>query len=124
MDEPTVDGLASLRTAKSCRVVTRGRRSGHEHVVTVWFALVESCVYAGSRHGVAGDWLQNALAEPRVEVRSGRKAWPGVAHLVSDRAEVDRAVAALVDKYQRHRAITDAWLANPPVLAAIDLSAR
>jgi deazaflavin-dependent oxidoreductase (nitroreductase family) len=109
-----------LPTAQTCRVVTRGRRSGAEHVVTVWFAMVGSRFHAASRSGLGGDWVQNALAAGRLEVRSGRASWHGPASLVPA-DEVAAVLDAFATKYARHGAVIDAWREHAPVFVRADL---
>ena len=66
-------GLDGLDGATTLRIVTRGRTSGREHAATVWFALVGASAYVAARHGPRSDWLRNALADPAVTVRAGRR---------------------------------------------------
>jgi len=108
-------------TAQSCRLVTRGRRTGAEHVVTVWFAMIGDRFHAASRHGLAGDWAQNALAAGELEVRSGKASWRGRASLVPA-DEVTDVLNAFAAKYERHGAIIDAWRAHAPVFIRADLA--
>lgn len=110
-----------LPAAQTCRIVTRGRRTGAEHVVTVWFALLGARFHAASRRGLASDWVQNALAAGALEVRSGTVSWRGPASLVpaDDMAAVLDAFAA---KYDRHGAIICAWREDPPVFVRADLA--
>ncbi|HEY5783145.1 MAG TPA: DUF2255 family protein [Microlunatus sp.] len=110
-----------LPTTQTCRIVTQGRHTGAEHVVTVWFAMVGARFHAASRRGLTGDWLQNALAAGAIEVRSGKASWHGSASLVpaDDVAAVLDAFAA---KYHRQGAIIAAWRENPPVFVRADLA--
>lgn len=110
-------------TTQTCRVVTRGRRTGAEHVVTVWFAMIGAGFHAASRHGLAGDWVQNALAAGALEVRSGKASWRGPASLVpADGVAV--VLNAFAAKYDRQWAIIAAWRENPPVFVQADLTQR
>lgn len=115
--------LGALTNAATCQIVTRGRRTGRDHVVSVWFALAGTTVYAASRGGHEGDWLRNAVATPQVAVAHRRRRWTGTAHVVNEPAEAERALDALADKYAQHRTVVDAWRADPPVLVGIDLAA-
>jgi deazaflavin-dependent oxidoreductase (nitroreductase family) len=103
----------------TCRIVTRGRRTGREHVVTVWCCPLGSRLYAPSRHGVASDWLQNALAAAAVIVRQRRQEWTGRARLVTEPAEVTQVLDAFARKYHRYARIIDRWRNRAPVFAAI-----
>ena len=110
-----------LPAANTCRIVTRGRHTGAEHVVTVWFAMIGVRFHAASRHGLTGDWLQNALAAGAIEVRSGKASWHGSASLVPA-DEVDAVLDAFAAKYDRHGAIIAAWRESPPVFVRADLA--
>lgn len=107
--------------ASTCRIVTTGRRTGATHEVTVWFALLDGVVVAASRHGLAGDWLRNAAADPAVRVAQGRESWPGTAHLVVDADEAAGALEAMAEKYAKHASIVRAWRADPPTFVAVRL---
>jgi deazaflavin-dependent oxidoreductase (nitroreductase family) len=111
---------SDVLTTQTCRVVTRGRRTGAEHVVTVWFVMVGDRFHAASRHGLAGDWLQNALAAGALEVRSGRRSWRGPVSLVTV-DEVEDVLDAFAAEYERHRRVTDAWREDPPAFVAVTL---
>ena len=106
---------------RTCRIVTQGRRTGAEHVVTVWFAMVGARFHAASRHGIAGDWLQNALAAGALEVRSGKGSWHGSASLVPA-DEVAAVLDAFAAKYDQYGAVIAAWRVNPPVFIRADLA--
>ncbi len=101
-------------SAQTCRVVTRGRRTGTEHVVQVWFVQVGTRFFAASRHGLEGDWLQNALHQGELEVTAGRDSWTGPASLAAA-DDIPAVVDAFAEKYHRHPAIIAAWRASPPV---------
>lgn len=109
--------------SQTCRIVTRGRRTGAEHVVQVWFALVGTRFYAASRHGLRGDWLQNALHQGSLEVRSGRDSWTGPASLVPP-DDVPRVLDAFAEKYHRHASVIAAWREGPPTFVQADLAPR
>lgn len=108
-----------LRT-QTCTVVTRGRRSGAEHAVRVWFVVLGSRFYAASRHGTRSDWLRNALHEGSLEVRASRKGWRGPASLVAPQ-DVTQVVQAFAEKYQQHPEVVAAWRRSPPTFVQVDL---
>ena len=111
--------LEQLHT-QTCRIVTRGRRTGVEHVVQVWFATVGTRFYAASRQGLAGDGRKNALHAGTLEMRAARSSWRGPATLVApDEAAV--VVEAFAEKYQRCPEIIAAWRQHPPVFVRADL---
>ena len=107
--------------AQTCRVITTGRRTGAEHIVHVWFVVVGSRFYAASRHGLRGDWVQNALHEGSLELRSGRSSWRGAVSIAAPDV-VPEVLDAFASKYSRYRSVIDAWRGGPPVLVEVDLS--
>ncbi|MCK0112212.1 DUF2255 family protein [Ornithinimicrobium sp. F0845] len=107
--------------AQTCRIVTRGRRTGAEHVVPVWFVIIGTRFYAASRHGLAGDWLQNALHEGSLEVRAARRSWRGPVSLVRP-DDAPAVVEAFAEKYARHPTVISAWRQHPPTFVQVDLA--
>jgi hypothetical protein len=105
---------------QTCRVLTHGRRTGAEHVVTVWFVIIERRFYAASRHGLRGDWLQNALEAGSLEVRSAKGSWQGAATLAAPE-EIPQVLDAFAAKYRQHPSIIAAWRQDPPVFVRADL---
>lgn len=99
--------------------MTVGRRTGATHDVPVWFAAADGVVYIPVRNGLRSDWLRNALAAGRVELRIRTSRWSGSPHVVESSDELEVALAALTRKYERYRSIVDAWRAHPPTIAAV-----
>ena len=84
------------------------------------FAMLGARFHAASRHGLAGDWLQNALAAGALEVRSGKAYLARLASLVPA-DEVAAVLDAFAAKYDQHRTIIAAWREHPPVFVRADL---
>lgn len=70
-----------------CDVVTRGRRSGREHVVELWFGIIKESIYFISGNGRSADWFANIVAYPEVEVRFDNDHRIGIARVISDEDE-------------------------------------
>jgi deazaflavin-dependent oxidoreductase (nitroreductase family) len=84
-----------------CYLTTRGRMSGQEHTIEIWFALDgERVVYLLSGGRDRSDWVKNLQADPSVTVRIGSQAWSGRARLVEAGEEAERARSLVVAKYQ------------------------
>lgn len=83
--------------ADVCFVTTRGRRTGRDHRIEIWFAVSGRSLYILS--GLACDWVRNVLAHPAVQVRLGDESRPGLARVVDDPAEDARARRLLAAKY-------------------------
>jgi len=72
----------------NCRLTVRGRKSGVERTVTIWYALGDGKVFlTGDAKGP--NWLRNAKANPEVVVQIGRQRLRGRARVVEDAAEAD-----------------------------------
>lgn len=109
-----------LRT-QTCRVVTHGRGSGTEHVVQVWFVIIDGRFYAASRNGIHGDWLQNALHYGSLEIRAAHHSWHGPTALAGA-DEIPDVLEAFAEKYRKYHSVVDAWEADPPVFVRADLA--
>lgn len=97
---PDVD--EALRTAEELRLVTRGRRSGREHAVTLWFAYEPGVVWLRTdlRRDRPPDWYRNLLHDPacRIEVE-GQEVEGRVEPLEDADAALKRVVHLLREKY-------------------------
>ena len=107
----------ALRHADELLLVTRGRRSGREHAVTLRFAYADGSVWLRTeprdaprtpaatvvvRRGAARppDWYRNLAAEPRCRVHVGGFDLPGNARPLGDpQAALHRAVELWRAKY-------------------------
>lgn len=76
--------LGRYQDRECCDVSTRGRRSGREHVVELWFGVIGESVYFISGNGKTADWFVNMVANPEVEVRFGQDWRVGHARVVSN----------------------------------------
>jgi deazaflavin-dependent oxidoreductase (nitroreductase family) len=83
-----------------CYLTTIGRKTGIERTVEIWFGLEGDTLYLLSGGGDSAHWVKNLRAEPRVEVKLGRKTYPGTARLVEARDEDGAARRLLAAKYQ------------------------
>jgi hypothetical protein len=115
--------VTAAPTGQTCSIVTRGRRSGTEHVVRVWFVVIARHFYAAARAGLRSDWLQNALHAGWLEIRAGGSSRRGPASL-APADEVPAIIDAFAEKYGRYPQVIDAWRREPPVFVKVDLGAR
>jgi len=82
--------LSQYIDRECCDVVTRGRRSGRDHVVELWFGVNNDSVYLISGNGPTADWFANMVAHPEVEVRFDHDHRIGTARVISDAGERQR----------------------------------
>jgi deazaflavin-dependent oxidoreductase (nitroreductase family) len=98
-----------------CYLTTTGRRSGHPHVIEIWYAAEgDSTLYLLAGGGTDSDWVRNLVADPVCDVRIGARDAPKVgAHarvLRTATAESERARTLVFDKYQaRYGGDLTAW---------------
>ena len=57
--------LAAVRDRSTCRITTRGRKSGRPHTVTVWFLVEDTTIYLGTLDA-RRDWVRNLERTPDV----------------------------------------------------------
>ncbi|HEV3472680.1 MAG TPA: nitroreductase family deazaflavin-dependent oxidoreductase [Actinomycetota bacterium] len=84
-----------------CYVTTRGRVTGNEHEIEIWFAARDAIIYLLSGGGKRSDWVKNVLVTPEVQVRIAGIEYRGRARVVDDDEEASWARAALLEKYAR-----------------------
>jgi len=92
--------LAALRDVRTCRITTRGRKTGRPHAVTIWFVVgsEEQRVYLGTLR-MGRDWPRNVAANPEVVVDIADLRLQGRARLVTDERQRQRVESALAAKY-------------------------
>ena len=104
MNENTAEP-GTLDHERDAWLVTRGRRSGLEHTVVVWWASGEQRrMYVMAGNGPSTDWARNALAAPTTIMRIGRHRFTTSARVVTDPAERTEAARLLERKYRSYPA--------------------
>jgi deazaflavin-dependent oxidoreductase (nitroreductase family) len=83
-----------------------GRKTGKPHKVTIWFVLDGPRLYIGTAN-VNRQWVQNVQKTPRVKLSIAGEKVEGTARLLTDRAEHERAMAAIRRKYWMFRPIIE-----------------
>ncbi len=104
-------------------LTTRGRRSGLPRVTPLQYESVGSDFHLGSACGLRADWVRNIQAHSRVEVRVGRRSFPALARVVTDRGPI---ADFLELRLQRHPHIIGAILRSeglPRMPSRADLEA-
>jgi hypothetical protein len=86
---------AALRDAEEIELVTRGRRSGRPHAVTLWSAYDGGVLWL--RGDADADWYRNLRADPRCRIRVNAME---VAGTREDVADEDVALRRLVELWR------------------------
>jgi deazaflavin-dependent oxidoreductase (nitroreductase family) len=91
-------------TQPVCYLSTRGRVTGREHTIEIWYVEHGGCVYLLSGYGHGADWVKNLLASPQVTLqlapdgpggqRSSRRAYAADAGPIEDDTRVREAMEA------------------------------
>ena len=90
--------FAALDRHWNCRLSVRGRKTGKEGSVTIWFALGDGKLFlTGDAKGP--QWLRNARANPDVIVKIGSTRLRGRARVVEDPAEAEAVRQRFVRRY-------------------------
>ncbi len=91
--------LQRLADTDFCYLTTKGRVSGRDHTIEIWFALQGQTLYMLSGGRDRSDWVKNILRNPAVEVTILGNRFSGQARLISDAEEDALARKLLYDKY-------------------------
>ncbi len=95
--------LVNLAKEEYCYLTTSGRVTGKPHRIEIWFGIGGSTLYLLSGGLHASDWVKNLKMEPNIKVRIGRQAFAGLARIVTDAAEDQKARQLLAAKYYNWR---------------------
>lgn len=109
--------LARLRRVagkQTTRLTHYGRKTGNPHEVTIWFVLDDDKLYLGSAN-VNRQWVRNVQKTPQVKLSIGDESFSGTARFLTDRAEHERAMGAIRQKY---------WMFRPILALGRTLSAK
>ena len=80
-------------------IVTRGRRSGRDHRVEIWFGVIDGRLCLLSGNGSGADWFLNAVHHDGVRVVVDQKEFAGRAEVVVDAHERRRIAEVMREKY-------------------------
>jgi len=114
MESNVLTRLKRVAARQTVTLTHYGRKSGKPYDVTIWFVVEGDKVYIGTAN-VNRQWVRNVQKTPQVKLSIGGEAFDGTARFLTDRAEHERAMAAIRRKYWMYRPI----IALGQVLAAI-----
>ena len=89
----------SLGNEDYCYLTTKGRTSGHDHTIEIWFGIEGETLYMLSGGRDRSDWVRNLQRAPDVMVRIGETHFVGRGRIVAEEHEGAIARRLLVDKY-------------------------
>ncbi|HYM91347.1 MAG TPA: nitroreductase/quinone reductase family protein, partial [bacterium] len=91
--------VKALRDREEISITVKGRRSGREVRLPVWFTLEGKTLWLLPMHGARTQWYRNVLADRMNTERAGRHALAVVAHPRRARTAVRRVVEQFRKKY-------------------------
>lgn len=89
----------TIKDEKFVNLTTKGRKSGKDHTVELWFALSEGKIYL-SHEGKYTDWIRNLLKNSKVNMSIGSEVIIGDARITPvNGPEREAGKRALYEKY-------------------------
>jgi deazaflavin-dependent oxidoreductase (nitroreductase family) len=87
-----------------CYLTTRGRVTGDEHEIEIWYVREDTKLFMLAGAGDRSDWVRNLQVEPTVRVRIDDVTYAGTARVVTDPDEDRHARTVVFEKYQPRNA--------------------
>jgi deazaflavin-dependent oxidoreductase (nitroreductase family) len=102
MDSNALARLKAVTGRQTLTLTHYGRKSEKPYDVTIWFAVEGDKVYIGTAN-VNRQWVRNVQKTPRIRLAVGGERFEGEARFLAERAERERAMAAIRRKYWMYR---------------------
>jgi deazaflavin-dependent oxidoreductase (nitroreductase family) len=103
------DALTRLKKVAGEQTTTLthfGHKTGKPHEVTIWFVLDDDRLFIGTAN-VNRQWVRNVQKTPQIRLSIAGESFDGTARFLTDRAEHERAMAAIRGKYWMFRPIIE-----------------
>ena len=104
MESTELARLRRVAEKHTTRLTHYGRKTGKPHEVTIWFVLNDEKFYIGTAN-VNHQWVRNVQKTPKIKLSIGGESFSGTARFLADRAEHERAMAAIRRKYWMFRPV-------------------
>ncbi|HYA64350.1 MAG TPA: nitroreductase family deazaflavin-dependent oxidoreductase [Candidatus Sulfotelmatobacter sp.] len=98
MESSTLARLKKVAAKQTLTLTHYGRKSGNPYEVTIWFVLDGKKFYISTAN-VNRQWVRNVQKTPQIKLSIGGEKFEGTARFLADRAEHERAMAAIRRKY-------------------------
>ncbi len=106
MESTNLARLRQVAGKQTTRLTHYGRKTGKPHEVTIWFVLDGDRLYIGTAN-VKRQWVRNVQKTAQVKLSIGGATFDGSARFLGERAEHERAMAAIRRKYWIFRPIIE-----------------
>jgi deazaflavin-dependent oxidoreductase (nitroreductase family) len=104
MEPNALSRLKKVAGKQTAKLTHYGRKTGNPHEVTIWFVLDGDKLYIGTAN-VNRQWVHNVQKTPKIRLSIAGENFEGKARFLTDRAERERAMAAIRQKYWMFRPI-------------------
>ena len=104
MESTALVRLRQVAGKQTTTLTHYGRKTGKPHGVTIWFVLDQDKLYIGTAN-VNRQRVRNVQKTPKIRLTVGSETFSGTARFLADRAEHERAMAAIRRKYWMFRPI-------------------
>src|SRR5213080_2319368 len=98
MEPNALTRLKGVAGKQTTTLTHYGRKTGKPHEVTIWFVLDHDKFYIGTAR-VNRQWVRNVQKTPKVRLSITGEMFEGNARFLTDRAEHERAMAAIRSKH-------------------------
>jgi deazaflavin-dependent oxidoreductase (nitroreductase family) len=106
MELNAVTRLAKVAGKQTTTLTHYSRKTGKPYAVTIWFVLDDDRLYIGTANGNR-QWVRNVQKTPQIKLSIGGESFSGTARFLTDRAEHERAMAAIRRKHWMFRPIIE-----------------
>jgi deazaflavin-dependent oxidoreductase (nitroreductase family) len=106
MEPNALTRLKRVAGKQTTKLTHYGRKTGKPHEVTIWFVLDHDKFYIGTA-SVNRQWVRNVQNTPKVRLSITGEMFEGNARFLTDRAEHERAMAAIRRKYWMFRPLIE-----------------
>ncbi len=108
MASNTIERLARVAKIGTLKLIHRGRKSGKEYEVTIWFLVDGARLFLPTANRNR-NWVKNAIKTPRVTLKIGDDAFQGDAQILERPEDREHVMSLVLRKY---------WYAAPMMIAA------
>ena len=106
MESNALTRLKRVAGKQTTTLTHYGRKTGKAHEVTIWFVLDGGRLYLGTAN-MNRQWVRNVQKTPKIKLSIAGETFEGGARFLTDRAEHERAMAAIRRKYWMFRPIIE-----------------
>ena len=104
MQSNAITRLKRVAGKQTATLTQYGRKTGKPHEVTIWFVLDDDKLYIGTAN-VNRQWVRNVKKTLQIKISISGETFEGNGRFLADRAEHERAMAAIRLKYWMFRPI-------------------